>query len=145
MINGKVLIGQGGAEYGVRGYITAYDAETGEQAWRWFAVPGDPGASPSRIYRWRPRPRPGDPAGKWWINGGGGTPWDSITYDPELNLIYIGTGNGAPWNRKVRSPSGGDNLFLASIVALNAETGKYVWHYQETPGDNWDYDARPSR
>ena len=80
-----------------------------------------------------------DPAGKYWINGGGGTPWDTITYDPDLNLVYIGTGNGAPWNRKLRSPSGGDNLYLASIVALNADTGKYVWHYQETPGDNWDY------
>jgi quinohemoprotein ethanol dehydrogenase len=80
-----------------------------------------------------------DPAGKWWINGGGGTAWDSITFDPDLNLIYIGTGNGAPWNRNLRSPAGGDNLYLASIVALNADTGKYVWHYQETPGDSWDY------
>src|SRR5258707_9702631 len=76
-----------------------------------------------------------DPAGKWWINGGGGTPWDSIAYDPDLNLLYIGTGNGAPWNRNLRSPAGGDNLYVASVVALNADTGKYVWHYQETPGD----------
>ena len=80
-----------------------------------------------------------DPAGKWWINGGGGTPWDTITFDPDLNMVYIGTGNGAPWNRNLRSPAGGDNLYLASMVALNADTGKYVWHYQETPGDNWDY------
>ncbi|HEY2884315.1 MAG TPA: PQQ-binding-like beta-propeller repeat protein, partial [Rhizomicrobium sp.] len=80
-----------------------------------------------------------DPAGKYWLNGGGGTPWDTITYDPELNMVYVGTGNGAPWNRKIRSPSGGDNLYLASLVALNADTGKYVWHYQETPGDHWDY------
>jgi quinohemoprotein ethanol dehydrogenase len=80
-----------------------------------------------------------DPAGKWWVNGGGGTPWDTITYDPDLNLIYIGTGNGSPWNRNLRSPAGGDNLYLASLVALNADTGKYAWHYQETPGDNWDY------
>ena len=82
-----------------------------------------------------------DPAGKYWINGGGGTAWDTITFDPDLNLVYIGTGNGSPWNQKVRSPSGGDNLYLSSIVALNADTGKYAWHYQETPGDHWDYTA----
>ena len=82
-----------------------------------------------------------DPAGKYWINGGGGTAWDTITFDPDLNLVYIGTGNGSPWNRDIRSPSGGDNLYLSSIVALNADTGKYAWHYQETPGDHWDYTA----
>ena len=80
-----------------------------------------------------------DPAGKYWVNGGGGTVWDSITFDPDLNMVYLGTGNGSPWNRNLRSPAGGDNLYLASIVALNADTGKYLWHYQETPGDNWDY------
>ena len=80
-----------------------------------------------------------DPAGKYWINGGGGTPWDTITFDPELNMVYIGTGNGSPWNRDLRSPAGGDNLYLASLVALNADTGKYIWHYQENPGDHWDY------
>ena len=80
-----------------------------------------------------------DPAGKYWINGGGGTAWDTITFDPELNMVYIGTGNGSPWNRDLRSPAGGDNLYLASLVALNADTGKYIWHYQETPGDHWDY------
>jgi len=136
--NGKVLIGQGGAEYGARGYITAYDADTGNQLWRWFAVPGDP-AKPFEDASMEAAAKTWDPAGKYWINGGGGTPWDTITYDPELNMVYVGTGNGAPWNRKFRSPSGGDNLYLASIVALNADTGKYVWHYQETPGDNWDY------
>jgi quinohemoprotein ethanol dehydrogenase len=136
--NGKVLIGQGGAEYGVRGYITAYDADTGNQLWRWFTVPGDP-AKPFEDSSMEAAAKTWDPAGKYWINGGGGTPWDTITYDPELNMVYIGTGNGSPWNRKLRSPSGGDNLYLASIVALNADTGKYVWHYQETPGDHWDY------
>ena len=80
-----------------------------------------------------------DPAGKYWENGGGGTAWDTMAFDPELNLVYIGTGNGSPWSRNKRSPAGGDNLYLASIVALNPDTGKYVWHYQETPGDNWDY------
>jgi quinohemoprotein ethanol dehydrogenase len=137
-INGKVLIGNGGAEYGARGYVTAYDAETGNQAWRWFTVPGDP-SKPFEDASMEAAAKTWDPAGKYWINGGGGTPWDTITFDPDLNLVYIGTGNGAPWNRNVRSPSGGDNLYLASLVALNADTGKYVWHYQETPGDHWDY------
>ena len=138
VVKGKVLIGNGGAEYGARGYITAYDAETGEQAWRWFVVPGDP-SKPFEDASMEAAAKTWDPAGKWWINGGGGTPWDTIAYDPDLNLIYIGTGNGAPWNRNLRSPAGGDNLYLASLVALNADTGKYVWHYPETPGDNWDY------
>ncbi len=136
--NGKVLIGQGGAEYGTRGYITAYDADSGNQLWRWFTVPGDP-SKPFEDASMEAAAKTWDPAGKYWINGGGGTPWDTITYDPDLNMVYVGTGNGSPWNRKFRSPSGGDNLYLASIVALNADTGKYVWHYQETPGDNWDY------
>ena len=136
--NGKVVIGNGGAEYGARGYVTAYDAETGKQAWRWFTVPGDP-SKPFEDDSMEAAAKTWDPAGKYWINGGGGTAWDTITFDPELNLVYIGTGNGSPWNRNLRSPAGGDNLYLASIVALNADTGKYVWHYQETPGDNWDY------
>jgi len=138
VFKGNVVIGNGGAEYGVRGYVTAYDAETGEQKWRWFTVPGDPGkpfeneAMVRAAATW-------DPSGRYWEMGGGGTAWDTMAFDPELNLMYIGTGNGAPWIRKLRSPSGGDNLFLASLVALNPDTGEYVWHYQETPGDNWDY------
>nr|WP_316196037.1 MULTISPECIES: PQQ-dependent dehydrogenase, methanol/ethanol family [unclassified Bradyrhizobium] len=136
--NGKVLIGQGGAEYGARGYITAYDTETGNQIWRWFTVPGDP-SKPFEDDSMAAAAKTWDPAGKYWLNGGGGTPWDTITFDPDLNMVYVGTGNGAPWNRAIRSPSGGDNLYLSSLVALNADTGKYVWHYQETPGDNWDY------
>ena len=135
---GKVIIGNGGAEYGVRGYVTAYDAETGNQAWRWFTVPGDP-SKPYEDESMAAAAKTWDPAGKYWVNGGGGTPWDTITYDPDLSTVYIGTGNGAPWNRNVRSPAGGDNLYLASIVALDADTGKYKWHYQETPGDSWDY------
>jgi quinohemoprotein ethanol dehydrogenase len=136
--NGRVIIGNGGAEYGVRGYVTAYDAETGNQAWRWFVVPGDP-AKPYEDESMAAAAKTWDPAGNYWVNGGGGTVWDSITFDPDLNMVYIGTGNGSPWNRNVRSPAGGDNLYLASIVALNADSGKYQWHYQETPGDNWDY------
>ena len=79
--------------------------------------------------------------GKWWEVGGGGTVWDSMAYDPDLNLLYIGVGNGSPWNRYIRSPGGGDNLFLSSIVAINPDDGTKVWHYQTTPGDTWDYTA----
>lgn len=137
--NGKVFIGNGGAELGVRGYVTAYDAETGEQAWRFYTIPGDPSKpfeSPAlemAAKTWT--------GGEWWTMGGGGTAWDGLTYDPELNLLYIGVGNGGPWNQGIRSGSSGDNLFLSSIVAVNADTGDYVWHYQTTPGDTWDYTA----
>ncbi|KPP97827.1 PQQ-dependent dehydrogenase, methanol/ethanol family [Marinobacter sp. HL-58] len=138
IVNGNVIIGNGGAEFGVRGYITAYDAKTGAQKWRWYTVPGNPnepfenGAMARAAKTW-------DPSGKYWEAGGGGTVWDSIVFDPDLNLLYVGTGNGSPWSHKKRSPEGGDNLYLSSIVALNADTGEYVWHYQATPGDNWDY------
>jgi len=138
VFKGKVIIGNGGAEYGVRGYITAYDAESGQQAWRWFTVPGDP-SKPFEDESMAKAAKTWDPAGKWWEFGGGGTAWDTMTFDPELNLMYVGTGNGSPWAQKKRSPAGGDNLYLASIVALNPDTGQYVWHYQETPGDNWDF------
>lgn len=143
IIKGKVIIGNGGAEYGVRGYITAYDALSGEQAWRFFSVPGNPEdgfeneAMKMAADTW-------DPAGKYWEAGGGGTMWDAMAFDPELNLMYVGTGNGSPWNRRLRSPGGGDNLFLSSIVALNPDNGEYVWHYQTTPGDHWDYTATQS-
>ena len=136
-INGKIMIGNGGAEYGVRGYVTAYDAKTGDQAWRFYTVP-NPGdtqeneAMTMALETW-------DPNGSWKEAGGGGTVWDAMAYDPELNLMYIGVGNGSPWGHKQRSPAGGDNLFLSSIVALNPDTGAYAWHYQGTPGDNWDY------
>lgn len=136
--NGKVIIGNGGAEYGVRGYVTAYDSDTGKQVWRWFVVPGDP-SKPFEDESMEAAAKTWDPSGKYWENGGGGSAWDTITYDPDLNMVYIGTGNGSPWNRHVRSPGGGDNLYLASLVALNADTGKFLWHYQETPGDHWDY------
>ena len=135
---GKVIIGNGGAEYGVRGYITAYDANSGAQKWRWFTVPGDP-SKPFEDESMARAARTWDPGNKYWEAGGGGTAWDTFAFDPQLNLLYVGTGNGSPWARSKRSPAGGDNLFLASIVALNPDTGKYVWHYQETPGDNWDY------
>ena len=136
---GKVYIGNGGAEYGVRGYVTAYDTETGEQVWRFFTVPGDPSlgfedpAMEMAAKTWK--------GTNWWEFGGGGTVWNSIVYDPDFNNVYLGVGNGSPWTREIRSPGGGDNLFLASIVAVDADTGKYKWHYQTTPEDNWDYTA----
>jgi quinohemoprotein ethanol dehydrogenase len=142
VVNGKVIIGNGGAEMGVRGYVTAYDAETGALSWRFFTVPGNPADG----FEDETQERIADSwTGEWWKHGkGGGTAWDSFAYDPELKLLYIGVGNGASWNQKIRSPEGGDNLFLSSIVAVNADTGKYVWHYQTTPGDNWDYTATQS-
>ena len=140
VVKGMVIIGNGGGELGVRGYITAYDSATGEQLWRFYTVPGDPAkpqehpALDAALDTWG-----GD---EWYkLGGGGGTVWDSLVYDPELDLLYIGTGNGSPWNRDLRSPGGGDNLYLSSIVALRPDTGNYVWHYQVTPKDNWDYTA----
>jgi quinohemoprotein ethanol dehydrogenase len=138
IIKGKVIIGNAGAEYGVRGYVSAYDAETGELAWRFYTVPGNPALGfESEIMEqaattWN---------GEWWNLGGGGTVWDSMAYDPGLDLLYIGTGNGSPWNQDIRSPGGGDNLFLSSIVALDPDDGTYAWHYQTTPGETWDYTA----
>jgi len=140
IVKGMVIIGNGGAELGVRGYVSAYDVNTGEMKWRFYTVPGDrnkPQESPAleaALETW---------SGDEWYNlgGGGGTAWDSLVFDPELDLLYIGTGNGSPWNRDLRSPGGGDNLYLSSIVALRPDTGEYVWHYQVTPADNWDYTA----
>jgi quinohemoprotein ethanol dehydrogenase len=133
-----VLIGNAGSEFGVRGYLSAYDAETGKLVWRTFTVPGDPAkgfeskALEAAAKTWH---------GNYWVAGGGGSPWDTIVYDPELDLVYTGTGNGTAWYRDLRSPGGGDNLYLASILALRATDGELVWHFQPTPGDNWDYDA----
>ncbi len=139
VFNDSVIIGHGGADFGfVRGYVTAYDTATGKQRWRWHVVPGNPAdgfenaAMEMAAKTW---------TGEWWKNGGGGTVWNAMTYDPEFNRIYIGTGNGSPWNHKLRSPDGGDNLFLCSVVALDADTGEYVWHYQTNPGESWDFNS----
>jgi quinohemoprotein ethanol dehydrogenase len=139
IIRGKVIIGNGGAELGVRGYIGAYDADSGKLLWRFFTVPGDP-AQPaeSKAMEMAKATWKGD---SYWKLGGGGTAWDSMAYDPDLDLLYVGTGNGSTWNRKVRSPGGGDNLFLSSIVAIKPDSGEYVWHYQTTPGESWDFTA----
>jgi len=135
---GKVFIGNDGSEFGTRGYVSAYDAATGEFVWRFYTVPGNPAdgfeneAMARAAETW---------SGEWWRYGGGGTVWDSIVYDPEFNQLYLGVGNGAPHNRRIRSPGGGDNLFLTSIVAVNPDTGDYLWHYQQVPGETWDYTA----
>ena len=139
VIDGRIYIGNGGAEYGVRGFLGAYDVNNGKLLWRFYTVPGNPelgfenDAMKMAAGTWK---------GKWWeLGGGGGTVWDAMAYDPELDLLYIGVGNGTPWNQEIRSPGGGDNLFLSSIVALRPDTGEYVWHYQTTPGETWDYTA----
>jgi quinohemoprotein ethanol dehydrogenase len=143
IVDGLVVIGNGGSEYDVRGYVTAYDADTGKLAWRFYTVPGDPKVKPENAAMAAAMKTWSTKGGKlkWWKMGGGGTPWDSMAFDPDLDLLYVGTGNGAPWNRNVRSTGGGDNLYLSSILALNPKTGQLVWHYQTTPGDTWDYDA----
>jgi len=144
VVKGKVIIGNGGAEYGVRGYVTAYDAETGKLAWRFYTAPNPnkqpDNAASDKIFATLANATWAD-EGAWKQVGGGGTPWDAIVYDPKSDLVYIGTGNGSPWNSQVRSPGNGDNLFLTSIVALNPDTGEYAWHYQETQRETWDYTA----
>jgi quinohemoprotein ethanol dehydrogenase len=136
VVKGKVIVGNSGAEQAVRGYFSAYDAETGKLAWRFFTVPGNPSlpfehpdlAIAAKTW-----------TGEWWKMGGGGTPWDAMAYDPDADILYVGTGNGGPWTHIYRSPGGGDNLYLASIVAVKPDDGKLVWYFQETPGDDWDY------
>jgi quinohemoprotein ethanol dehydrogenase len=135
---GKVIIGVAGGEFPTRGYFDAYDANTGKFAWRFYTVPGDPAkgfespAMKKAAETW---------GGEWWKFGGGGSVWDSIAYDPESNLVYVGTGNGGPWPEELRQSKGKDNLYVCSIVAVNADTGELKWYYQNTPGDSWDYDS----
>lgn len=135
---GKVFIGNSGSEFGARGYASAYDAITGELLWRFFTVPGDP-SKPFEHPEMEMAAKTW--TGQWWDVGGGGTVWNSIVYDPEFDQVYLGTGNGAPWARAVRSPGGGDNLFLASIIAVDADSGRMNWYYQQVPAENWDYVA----
>jgi quinohemoprotein ethanol dehydrogenase len=134
---GKILLGSGGSEYKARGYIAAYDAQTGDELWKFHTVPGNPAdgfeneAMEKAAKTW---------AGKWWELGGGGTVWDSITYDPVTNLVLFGTGNAEPWNPAAAEREG-DSLYTSSIVAVNADSGEYAWHFQETPEDRWDFDS----
>lgn len=139
VFDGKVIIGNAGSdESAVRGFVTAFDADTGKFLWKFYTVPGDPAkgfedaAQEMAAKTWH---------GEWWKYGGGGSAWNSITYDKANDQILIGTGNGAPWNHKIRSLGKGDNLFVCSIVALDAKTGKYKWHYQINPGESWDFNA----
>ncbi len=141
VFDGKVVIGNGGGDFGARGFVSAWDAKTGAFVWRFYIVPGDPAKGfenatmEMAAKTWH---------GQWWTLGGGGGAWDSIVYDPELQLVYFGTGNGTPLAQDYRSPGGGDNLFLCSVVAVDANTGEYRWHYQEVPGEEWDYDCTES-
>jgi quinohemoprotein ethanol dehydrogenase len=136
VVKGKVIVGNSGAEQAVRGQFSAWDAETGKLAWRFYTVPGDPSkpfenpALSTAAKTWN---------GDWWKMGGGGTVWDAMAYDPDADILYIGTGNGGPWSHVYRSPGGGDNLYLASVIAVKPETGRMVWYFQETPGDDWDF------
>jgi quinohemoprotein ethanol dehydrogenase len=143
VVKGKVLIGNGGAELGVRGYLSAYDADTGEMAWRFYTTPNPTGAADNAasdaVMAQKGNATWSD--GEWKQSGGGGTVWDAMAYDPQLDLLYFGVGNGNPWNHQERSGGQGDNLFLSSIVAVKPDTGEYVWHYQTTPGDTWDFTA----
>jgi quinohemoprotein ethanol dehydrogenase len=140
---GKIFVGNAGADFGGRGFVSAYDARTGRRVWRFYTVPGDPAGKPDgaasdavlkskALKTW---------SGDWLKYGGGGQVWNALVYDPDFNQIYMATGNGFPWNQNYRSNGGGDNLFISSIIAVDADTGQYHWHYQETPGDRWDYDA----
>jgi quinohemoprotein ethanol dehydrogenase len=143
VMKGLVVIGNGGGELGVRGYVTAYDAMTGKKKWRFFTVPGNPANGPDgevsdSVMAGKVAPTW---SGEYWKGGGGGTAWDAIVYDQELDQLYIGVGNGSPWNHEIRSDGKGDNLFLSSVLALKPDTGEYLWHYQGTPAETWDYTA----
>ncbi|MET0280421.1 MAG: c-type cytochrome [Steroidobacteraceae bacterium] len=145
VFDGLVVVGNGGADLGVRGFVSAWDADTGEFRWKFYLVPGDPakgpdGAASDSVMAMAAKTW----TGQWWTLGGGGTAWDSIAYDPELQLVYVGTGNGGPDAQLHRSPGRGDNLFLCSIVALDAKTGAYRWHYQQVPEEDWDYTCTQS-
>jgi quinohemoprotein ethanol dehydrogenase len=138
IFDGKLVIGHGGADVSaIRGYVTAYDAMTGKRLWRFYTVPGNPTVDKDETTALAAKTW----TGEWWKQGGGGTAWNAFAYDPKLKLVYIGVGNGFPYNQSLRSPGGGDNLFLASIVAVHAETGRYAWHYQVCPGEQWDCTA----
>jgi quinohemoprotein ethanol dehydrogenase len=138
VVKGKVIVGSSGAEQAIRGFFAALDAETGKLAWKFYTVPGDP----SKPFEHRELAMAAKTwTGEWYKYGGGGTVWDAMAYDPDADILYVGTGNGGPWNQNIRSPQGGDNLFLSSVVAVKPDNGRMVWYFQETPGEHWDYTA----
>ena len=133
----NVIIGNSGAESLARGYVTALDKKTGAFRWRFFTVPGNPATDDDETTQmvsstW---------SGEWWRYGGGGTAWNALTCDEELGQFLIGTGNGAPYALEMRSKGIQDNLFLSSIVSVDLTTGRYKWHYQFNPGEQWDWKA----
>ena len=146
VVKNMVLIGNGGAEFGVRGYISAYDVNTGDKKWRFYTVPNPKGEADGEASDeiLKVAAKEWSENGEWKISGGGGTVWDSIVYDSKLDQLYFGVGNGNPWNHQTRSEGKGDNWFLSSIVAVKPDTGEYIWHYQETPAETWDYTATQS-
>lgn len=143
VVKGKVIIGNAGAEFPpYRGYFSAFDIDNGKELWRFYVVPGDP----SKDFENKALERAAKTwTGDWWKFGGGGSIWDGLAYDPDTNLIYVGTGNGTPWSYEVRQGKGHephfDNLYIASVLAVNPDNGELKWHYQFTPADEWDYDA----
>jgi quinohemoprotein ethanol dehydrogenase len=141
LAGGLIVIGNGGGDFaGARGYVTAYDLDTGAERWRFFTVPRDPAQGPqdqdhlnAAVSTWDPR-HP-------WNSGSGGTVWDGMAYDPALQLVYIGTANAAPYNSHLGGRRGGDELYAASIIAIHADDGRMAWYYQTVPQDRWDFDS----
>ena len=134
----KVIVGVSGGDRPTRGFFDAYDAKTGRRAWRFYTVPGDP-SKPFENEAMRKAAATWD--NEWWKKGGGGAVWDGAAYDPELGLVYVGTGNAEPWAYQLRSSKDKDNLYVASILAVDVDSGQLKWHYQVVPGDNWDFDS----
>jgi quinohemoprotein ethanol dehydrogenase len=137
---GKVIIGVSGGDRTTRGFFDAYDAMTGRRAWRFYTVPGDP-SKPFENDAMRKAAATWDVEKPWWKNGGGGAVWDGFAYDPDARLVYVGTGNAQPWTFHHRSSKEKDNLYAASILAVDVDSGELKWHYQVVPGDNWDFDS----
>ena len=147
VFDGKVVVGNSGGDLGVRGFVSAYDADTGRKLWKFFLTPNDPAKGPDHEASDRVMAmvrKTWSENGMWKQLGGGANPWDSIAYDPVNKLVFVGTGNGSPLSWHYRSESKGDNLFICSIVALHADTGTYAWHYQMVPGEDWDYTCTSS-